>query len=296
MTQTPDHSTPGFIRGLFPKRPDDGHKGTFGHVFIIGGSRGFSGAPVLAGMAAVRSGTGLVTVGLPESLGEMSDKGLPETMTFPLPETPQGTVSMAALEEIYGFASDKDAVVIGPGLSQHAKTAECIREVIQECSHPLVVDADGLNALQGHMEIIRQRQYPTILTPHPGEMARLLNTTSSEIQNARIDVATQASEDWQCTIVLKGKDTVIASPNETCKLNPTGNAGMGTGGSGDVLSGLLGGLLAQGMSPHNASLLGVFLHGLAGDLSAHHLSQRGMTATDIARHIPYAWMELEHDE
>jgi NAD(P)H-hydrate epimerase len=296
MAQTPEHTTPKLAYDLFPKRPDDGHKGTFGHVFIIGGSRGYSGAPVLAGMGAIRSGAGLVTVGLPESLGEMSDKGLAEAMTFPLAETAQGTVSMAALEEIYGFTSDKDAVVIGPGLSQHAKTGECVREVIQECSHPLLIDADGLNALKGHTDIIRNRKHPTILTPHPGEMSRLLETPTSEIQKARTEIAIQASEGWQCTVVLKGKDTVIASPNQICMINPTGNAGMATGGSGDVLSGLLGGLLAQGMTPHDASVLGVFLHGLAGDLAAHHLSQSGMTATDIARHIPYAWLELEHNE
>jgi NAD(P)H-hydrate epimerase len=226
----------------------------------------------------------------------MSDKGLPEALTFPLPETAQGTVSMAALEAIYEFASNKDAVVIGPGLSQHAKTGECIREVIMECSCPLVIDADGLNALQGHTELIRKRNHPTIVTPHPGEMARLLDTTTSEIQKERVGNATQASQDWQCTVVLKGKDTIIASPNHDCILNPTGNAGMATGGSGDVLSGLLGGLLAQGMAPYEASALGVFLHGLAGDLAAHQFSQYGMTATDIARQLPYAWLELEQDE
>jgi len=296
MPQDPQHSTRDSVRSLIPSRPHDGHKGTFGHVFIVGGSRGYSGAPVLAGMGAVRSGAGLVTVGQPESLGELSMKGLPEAMTFPLPETPQGTISMAAMEEIYEFTSDKDAVVIGPGLSQHAKTGECVREVIKESSHPLLIDADGLNALQGHTDIIRKRQHPTVLTPHPGEMARLLNTTTSEIQKARSEIAIQASEDWQCTVVLKGKDTVIATPGNETILNPTGNAGMATGGSGDVLSGLLGGLLAQKMPPHDAAVLGVFLHGLAGDLAAHHLSQFGMTATDIARHISYAWLELEHHE
>ena len=289
----PEFITPELAQSLLPERPANAHKGTFGHLFIVGGSRGYSGAPVLAAMGALRSGVGLVTVGIPESLGEMPDKGLPEAMTFPLPETREQTMSMVALEEAYEFSANMDAVTLGPGMSQHSKTREFILSFIAECPAPLIIDADGLNALQGATDTLEKRPAPTMLTPHPGEMARLRDCSASDVQKNRNEIAQQCAADWNCTIVLKGHETVVADPQGSIHLNTTGNPGMATGGSGDVLSGLLGGLAAQGLSMRNAAMLGVYLHGLAGDIAADALSQRGMTATDIASMLPHAWQLLE---
>lgn len=281
------------IRALLPERSVVGHKGTFGHLFIIGGSRGYSGAPVLAGWGAIRSGVGLVTVGMPASIGDLPTMGLLEAMTFPLPETPQGTLAMAALESTSEFAAVKDATVLGPGLSLHRKTRRFILEFIACCRAPLLIDADGLNALsQGH-ECVTARTHDTVLTPHPGEMARIVHSTTAEVVDNREAVVEEVAQKVQATVVLKGRNTLIAAPDGSLTQNTTGNNGMATGGSGDVLSGLIGGLMAQGMSGHNAAQVGVYVHGLAGDIAAKQYSARGMTASDIAQCIPQAWLAIE---
>lgn len=277
---------------LVPKRPLSGHKGTFGHVFIIAGSQGYSGAAVLAGLGALRSGAGLVTVGLPKSLGEMSDKGLPEAMTFPLLETNEHTIAIAAMEGAYEFSASMDAVVIGPGLSQHTKTREFILTFIEECTAPLIIDADGLNALQNHIEALVNRKAPTLITPHPGEMSRLTGLSTKDIQANRENITAEHAKQWGCNVVLKGQGTIVADTQGQCHINTTGNPGMATGGSGDVLAGLAGGLAAQGLSLTDAATLSVYLHGLAGDLAASDLTEPGLTATDIADYIPAAWHSL----
>ncbi len=284
------------VAPLVPERPSSGHKGTFGHVFIIAGSQGYSGAAVLCGLGALRSGAGLVTVGLPRSLGEMSDKGLPEAMTFPLLETNEHTVAIAALEGAYEFSASMDAVVIGPGLSQHTKTREFILTFIEECTVPLVIDADGLNALQGNIEILAKRKAPTLVTPHPGEMARLTGLTTKDIQADREAIAVKHAKEWGCTVVLKGQGTIVASEHGQCRINTTGNPGMATGGAGDILAGLTGGLIAQGLSMTDAATLGVYLHGLAGDLAAAELTEPGLMSSDIADFLPEAWRVILESE
>ncbi|MFP6582336.1 MAG: NAD(P)H-hydrate dehydratase [Candidatus Hydrogenedentota bacterium] len=283
------------IRKLIPHRAPDGHKGTFGHVFIIGGSTGYSGAPVLAGNGALRSGVGLITIGVPESLGEVSSMGLLEAMTFPLAETKEGTLTMAALEATTEFAAENDAAVIGPGLSLHGRTQQYIVKFIEQCRAPLVIDADGLNALSKGTDCVSNRKYETVLTPHPGEMARILHTATKDVVERTEECALSVASQLNSTVVLKGHRTLIAEPDGTLVRNTTGNNGMGSGGSGDVLAGLIGGLLAQGMTGGDASRLGVYLHGLAGDLAAEYYSQRGMAARDIIHCLPEAWLQLEQD-
>ena len=284
------------MRTLLPPRPDTGHKGTFGHVFIIGGSRGYMGAPVLTAFGAVRSGVGLVTVGIPDSLGDLPNMGLYEAMTFPLPETKQGTISIAAIESTSEFAAAKDATVIGPGLSLHEKTQNYALRFIEQCLGPLVIDADALNALAAGTDCIVKRNYDTVLTPHPGEMARILHTTTKDVVERREECAVQIAKELEVTVVLKGHHTLVVDTDGSVLENHTGNNGMGTGGSGDVLSGLIGGLMAQGMSGQGAAQLGVYVHGLAGDIAADYYSRRGMIARNIAQCIPEAWQALESDE
>lgn len=284
------------MNALLPPRPDSGHKGTFGHLFIIGGSRGFMGAPVLAGFGAVRSGVGLVTIGIPVSLGDLPSMGLYEAMTFPLPETPQGTINIAAIESTTEFAAAKDATVIGPGMSLHGKTQHYILQFIEQCRAPLLIDADGLNALAVSTDAVSKRSYDTVLTPHPGEMARILHTSTADVIQRPAECATALARDLDATVVLKGHCTLVAAADGCLFENTTGNNGMGTGGSGDVLSGLIGGLMAQGMSGLDAAKLGVFVHGLAGDIAADYYSRRGMIARDIVQCLPEAWIELESEQ
>lgn len=291
-----DELTRDIAKGLISHRPDEGHKGTFGHVFIIGGSTGFSGAPVMAGHGAIRSGVGLVTIGVPESLGDVSKMGLLEAMTFPLPETNQGTLSQSAMESTTEFSAEKDATVIGPGLSLHGRTQRYILGFIEQCRAPLVIDADGLNALALGTECLAKRNHETILLPHPGEMARILHTSTKDVVERTEECAVAVARDHNVVVVLKGHHTLIATPDGDLCANTTGNNGMGSGGSGDVLAGLVGGLLAQGMTAHDAARLGVYVHGLAGDIAAQYYSQRGMAARDIINCIPEAWLELEQDE
>lgn len=283
-------------KSLLPHRPDDGHKGTFGHVFIIGGSTGFSGAPVLAGHGAIRSGVGLVTIGMPESLGDVSRMGLLEAMTFPLPETNQGTLSQSSMESTTEFAAEKDATVIGPGLSLHGRTQKFILGFIEQCRAPLVIDADGLNALANSTDCLGKRNHPTILTPHPGEMARILHTSTRDVVDRAEECAVTVAREHDVTVVLKGHNTLVVTPEGDMFANTTGNNGMGSGGSGDVLAGLIGGLLAQGMEAEDAAKLGVYVHGFAGDIAAQYYSMRGMVARDLINCIPEAWLELEQDE
>ena len=282
------------VQPLLPPRPADAHKGTFGHIFIIAGSRGLTGAAKLAAMAAGRSGVGLVTVGVPRPLGDIVGAGLLEAMTLMLPATKEETLSREAIEPPLEFASTKNAVALGPGLSQHPETAAFVREFVSRCPVPLVVDADGLNCLAGAVEIVAARKAETILTPHPGEMARLTGLSTKDIQADREGVTARFAAAWHCVVALKGAGTVVAAPNGKVFVNTTGNSGMATGGTGDVLTGLIGGLLAQGMTALDAALLGVYLHGLAGDLAAHAMTQRGLIASDIVNNLGNAWRQLEH--
>ncbi len=281
------------VGSLLPARPPEGHKGAFGHVFILAGSRGFTGAAKLAAEAASRSGVGLVTAGVPQPLGDVVAAGLLEAMTLPLPFTGGETLAYAALAPALAFADTKQAVVLGPGLSLHPDTRRFVEEFVRRCAAPLLIDADGLNALSRDLSPLDAPENVRVLTPHPGEMARLTGTTPTQVQKDREGIALRFAERHRCVLVLKGHRTVVAEPGGSCCVNPTGNSGMGTGGTGDVLSGLIGGLLAQGMSAFDAARIGVYVHGLAGDIAAEEMTQRGMIARDVVNAIPRAWRLLE---
>ena len=280
---------------LLPQRPDDGHKGTFGHALIIAGSRGFTGAAKLAAESACRSGAGLVTVATPETQQAVVAAGLLEAMSIGLPATPDDTIATEALELALETAAERDAVGIGPGLSQSPATIDFVRAFVAACPKPIVIDADGLNALAGKTELLQATNERAVVTPHPGEMARISGFLTEEIQSNRLASASAFAKSHRCVVVLKGRHTVIAGPGGEELVNTTGNAGLATGGTGDVLTGLIAGLLAQGCNAFDAAALGVFVHGLAGDIAADAMTQRGMIASDVCDCIPDAWAVLESE-
>lgn len=280
-------------RSLLPPRPEGGHKGSFGHLFILAGSRGFTGAAKLAGRAAYRAGAGLVTVGVPDPVLEAVAAGLLEEMALPLPATGSATFALNALEPALGFAQDKGAVALGPGLSRHPETTAFVHGFVQRCPVPFLVDADALNALSEHPAMLDERVSSCVLTPHPGEMSRLTGQPVLEILSARQEIAAEFAKVHGCVVVLKGRRTVVANATGPCHVNTTGGPGLATGGTGDVLTGIIGSLLAQGLAPVDAARLGVFVHGLAGDLAAAEKTARGMVAGDVVEALPQAWRVLE---
>ena len=280
---------------LVPVRPADGHKGTFGHLLLFAGSAGKTGAAALAAVAGLRSGAGLVTLATGTGEQPVLAAKLTEAMTAALPET-EGGIGLQAYEELRELWAGKEALALGPGLGQMPETAALIRRLVVECPLPLVIDADGLNALSGHAELLGQREAATILTPHPGEMARLLGATVRDVEGDRIGVARRFAQEHRVVLVLKGARTLIAFPDGQLRINSTGNPGMASGGMGDVLTGLLGGLLAQGMKATDAAVLGVYLHGLAGDRLAARLGDAGLLASELAGELPATRRALIHQE
>ncbi|NPV26098.1 MAG: NAD(P)H-hydrate dehydratase [Firmicutes bacterium] len=276
-----------------PRRSVEGHKGSYGHVLIIGGAEGMTGAITLASEAALRAGAGLVTAAIPASLNPILEVKLTEVMTKPLPETPLKTISLEALPVIEEFLPRASVVAIGPGMSRHPDLFPLIRTLLPKLQVPLIIDADGLNALADDPTVLKDSPVPIVLTPHPGEMARLLKTTVDKVQDNRLAVVEQAAQDWQATVVLKGAKTLVASPRGECFINLTGNPGMATGGTGDVLTGIIAGLIAQGINPTSAAALGVYLHGAAGDLAAQTRGQRGLVAGDLITELPAVLKQFE---
>ncbi len=277
---------------LAAPRPVTGHKGTFGHLLVVAGSAGKSGAAAMTAEGGVRAGAGLVTVACSESVRKVLEIKLTEVMTATL-SAKDGGLSTEAFGDIEGLWADKKALAIGPGLGQAEGTREVVRQVVRACPLPLVVDADGLNALTGGVDLLLERGGPTpVLTPHPGEMARLTGGTVADVEADRIGTARAFANRYRVVLVLKGARTVTAFPDGRVRLNGSGNPGMASGGMGDILTGLIGGLLAQGLSPEDAAVLGVYLHGAAGDRLLEHLGDAGMVATDLLQEIPAARREL----
>lgn len=268
------------------------HKGDFGHIFILAGSQRFSGAAVLCADAAMRTGAGLVTLGIPESLNSAIIKiKPPEVMTLPLAETKEKSLSIKAFKKIKDFAKNSDLIVIGPGLSQNKETFRLVRHVLLKINKPLVIDADGLNALIGHLDLLRRTQdagCDTILTPHPGEMMRLLGKRIGSGESERKNIAKTFASGYNCIVILKGYKTVVANPLGKSYVNTTGNPGMASAGCGDVLTGMAAALLGQGIDAFNAAKYAVYLHGLAGDLAAKEKTQISLIATDVIEKIPSA--------
>ncbi|MFH1654988.1 MAG: NAD(P)H-hydrate dehydratase [Candidatus Omnitrophota bacterium] len=268
------------------RRKANSHKRDFGHILILAGSRGMIGAAVLCAKAALRSGAGLVTVGLPKELISVIPKSIFEAMTKPLSQTNQGSLSLKAYSQIRGFLSRVDVLVLGPGLSQNISTQKLVRKLIFENQDlPMVIDADGINALVGHL---KKFQGMRILTPHPGEMAGLLNLTTQAVQRKRKEVSLSFVKRYNSLLVLKGHKTIVVDPESRVYINNTGNPGMATAGSGDVLTGIIGSLLGQGLMPFEAAKFAVYIHGLAADLAVKEKTQLGLIASDIIDYIPEA--------
>jgi NAD(P)H-hydrate epimerase len=278
-----------FVKSVLPRRPVSSHKGTFGHVGILAGSAGKTGAAALAANAALRTGAGLVTVGVPASVNDVLEAKLLESMTLPLPETNARTLGRAAFDQILAFIQARTAVAIGPGLSTHPETVELIQSLMKYLDRPAVLDADALNALASRATLLTECKTPPILTPHPGEMARLnVDGTSQSVNADRLGTAGRFARERGVFVVLKGARTVVARPDGLLTICPTGNPGMATAGTGDVLTGILVSLLAQGVPSWEAACAGVYLHGAAGDLAASRLGEPGMIAGDLIEQIPYA--------
>jgi NAD(P)H-hydrate epimerase len=272
-----------------PERLPSSHKGTFGHAGIIAGSVGKTGAAALAARAALRIGAGLVTVATPSSVNDVLEAKLLEAMTMPMPETKARTLARSGLDRILTFMQARTAIAIGPGLSTHPETVELVQSMMKHLDRPTVLDADALNALAGRASLLTECKTPPILTPHPGEMARLeVDATTQSVNGDRIGTARRFARERGVFVVLKGARTVIARPDGLVAICPTGNPGMATAGTGDVLTGMIVGLLAQRIPAWEAACAATYFHGSAGDLASRHLGQPGMLASDLIAQIPYA--------
>ncbi|GMA97792.1 NAD(P)H-hydrate dehydratase [Pelosinus sp. IPA-1] len=282
-------------REIFSKRQPDVHKGSCGKVLVVAGSKGLTGAAALASDAALRSGAGMVTLGIAESLHEIMEIKLTEVMTSPLPEAGDGFVGEDAFDEIVTLSLKNDVVAIGPGLGRQTETLELVRQIVKNVEKPLVLDADALYALIDHTSILLEAKSMPVLTPHPGEMARLVGLTPEEVNQDRIYIARQAATEWGSIVILKGARTVVAFPDGEVYINSSGNAGMATAGAGDVLTGVITGLIGQGLSSHEAALAGVYLHGLAGDIVARG-GMIGMVASDLIKALPAAIFGIQEKD
>ncbi len=303
------------VSGLIPLRPKYSHKGDYGHVLIVAGSRGKTGAALMAAKACLRSGSGLVTLAVPESLMNIFQGRVTEEMTLPLPDDGSGVLSSKAIDVILNFAAQKiDVIAIGPGIGVSNDTEKIMNELIQKSTVPMVIDADAINSIasphpplgkggqrggisKGAIGLLRKAKSPIVITPHPGEMARLLSQESEKeikikIEKDRIDTAMSFSKETGTYLVLKGVPTIVTEPEGRAFINTTGNPGMATAGSGDVLTGMIASLLGQSLNPVNASLLGVYIHGFAGDMAAKGKGEHSLIATDIIDSLPDAFVQL----
>jgi hydroxyethylthiazole kinase-like uncharacterized protein yjeF len=273
---------------LVPVRRADSHKGTYGHVLAVAGSQGKGGAARMVALGALRSGAGLVTAAVPAALqGGFVTRAM-EAMTEAMPETDEGTLSDAALAKIMALAEGKQAVAVGPGLTSHPRTRKLIRDLVPRLTIPVILDADGINAFAGGAGLLSGADRPLVLTPHPGEMARLIGATVAAVQSRRVEVAREFARRHRSVVVLKGHGSLVATPSGTVFFNPTGNPGMATGGAGDVLTGMIAGLVAQRIEVEGAVKLAVYLHGLAGDFAARRVGEMPLIARDILAAIPRA--------
>lgn len=281
------------VRGYLPPRRRDAHKGNFGHLLVVAGSVGKTGAAALVGRAAMRIGAGLCTIATPRSQQPVVASLVTEPMTEPLPETAAQTVALDARDRIVTLADARDAVALGPGVGLDKDTQTLVRELVRDLPKPMVLDADALTALVGHLDLLRHARAPRCVTPHPGEMARMLGVPTASVQAERIETARRFAAAYRTAVLLKGHTSVIAAPDGPTLLCPTGNPGMASGGTGDVLTGMVGALLARGLDPTWALACGAYLHGLAGDLAAAECGEDGLIAGDVVDAIPRAIREVQ---
>ncbi|MBN3038925.1 MAG: NAD(P)H-hydrate dehydratase [Candidatus Omnitrophica bacterium] len=280
------------INRLLPARKPNSHKGDYGHILILAGSLGLTGAAYLASQGAVLSGSGLVTLGIPKSLNTIMEVKLTEAMTKPLPETKDKTLSLKAFSKIKGLLGHVDALAIGPGISRQKETVKLVHKILINADIPIVLDADGINALENNTKVLTKLKASLIITPHPGEISRILRKSVAEIQKDRIKIAKGLANTYNIVVALKGHHTVVADRTGKTYINNTGNAGMASGGCGDVLTGMIASLLGQGMAPFIATKLAVYVHGLAGDLAKKEKGEISLTATDLLNKLPAAFKQI----
>ena len=278
----------GDVLPAFPARDPAAHKGAYGHLLVIAGSAGKSGAAALCALAGLRVGAGLVTLAAPASLHDTLAARHSEVMVEPLPETGGRALALRAVDRLRALLEGKTALAIGPGLSTDLETVEVVRALVGEVRLPMVVDADGLNAFAGRMDLLARSPGPRVLTPHPGEASRLLGMARDRLLADRVALVPEVARTHSVYLVFKGARTLVADPKGSLAINPTGNPGMASGGTGDVLAGMIGGLLARGVEPGLAARAGVYLHGLAGDLAARETGPEGLLAGDLLAHLPAA--------
>jgi NAD(P)H-hydrate epimerase len=286
---------PGHFSPLIPFERQDIHKGDRGHLLILSGSTGKTGAASLTTLGALRVGAGLVTLGIPSSLNAILENKLTEPMTSPLPETADGTLSLKAEKDIIRLMKGKTALVLGPGLSTHEETTQLVRRIISRCPLPMVIDADGLNALSEDLGVLSKCKHKAILTPHPGEMARLTGTETADVQADRLGTATSFVKKHGCFLVLKGARTIITEPDGQLYVNPTGNPALSGGGSGDVLTGMIGGLMARGWPMAESAIGGAYIHGMAADILSEDMGP-GILAGELLDVIPDLTVALARKE
>jgi len=281
------------VRWLVPLREPDTHKGTYGHLLVMAGSRGKTGAAILGCRAAMRVGAGLVTLAAPRSLNGIFASSMVEVMTEPLSDNADEELEPLNDQSWHRLLDRKSALLFGPGMGVKDSVRGALRWLLRNLEVPWVIDADGLNALAGEVERLRSAKTPPVLTPHPGEMARLIGSETSAVNRDRVGVARSFAREHRCYVVLKGSRTVIATMDGKVFINPTGNPGMASGGMGDVLAGMLGGFLAQGFAIEDALTLGVYLHGFVGDGVAAKKGQIGMIASDVIEGLPEGLRKLK---
>jgi len=280
------------VSAWLPRRRPDAHKGVYGRVLVVAGSVGMTGAAVLASEAALRSGAGLVTLAVPRALNEVAEVKLTEVMSFPLPG-PEGYLGPEASDAILELSRRCEVVALGPGLGSDPSTKEAVRALVPRLEVPLVLDADGINALEGEPAILRSRRAATVITPHPGELSRLTGVDVRDIQEDRVAAAREASAVTGAVVLLKGARSIIAGDGGKAYINPTGNEGMASGGTGDVLTGVVAGLVSQGATACRAAAAGSYVHGTAGDVAAERYGSRYASAGDVLRHLADAFQRLD---
>lgn len=280
-------------RSIIRERLSDTHKGSYGHTLIVAGSSGKTGAAVLCAHASVRSGSGLVTVAVPQSVVNSVDEKITEAMSLGLQDGGKGFLSEISLGQVVSELSSKTSLAVGPGISVNQDTKNFLLKILAESQVPIVADADAVNIIAENKDLLKKLKVPVILTPHPGEMARLMGITTREVQLNRVKHAEKFAVSHKCYVVLKGARSVIATPDGYVFINPTGNPGMSSGGTGDVLTGVISGLISQKYSPLEACLLGTFIHGLSGDIAVKETGPSGITATDVANLIPKALKQVQ---
>jgi hydroxyethylthiazole kinase-like uncharacterized protein yjeF len=278
-------------RSLLPVRPPDAHKGSCGTVLIVAGSEGFTGAAALAGQAALKCGAGLVHLGIPASLNDILEAKLTEVITKPLEETEVRSLSSEGFDRIIELAGKAKCVALGPGLGRHPDTQKLVRKLLMRLDLPVVLDADGINAIAGSPDILRKRKWPTVITPHPGELGRLIGESPATINADRVEYARRYAKEWDVVLLLKGAPTVTAHPVGFACINSTGNAGLASGGTGDVLTGAIASFITQGCDPLHSAVAGAYFHGLAADEASSEIGEIGLSAEDVLEFLPYV---IEH--